>query len=83
MNPNWRPAFDNGVVPTIVRVSKGNLGDGAKTEALRVLLNLCPDSGVKEQAVSSGVLPALVKHVRSATHALVQVGTDFDVSRGG
>ncbi|KAK2180327.1 hypothetical protein NP493_447g01012 [Ridgeia piscesae] len=76
MNPNWRPAFDNGVVPAIVRVSKSSLGDGAKTEALRVLLNLCPVADVKEQAVSSGVLPALVKHVRSNTHALIQVAAE-------
>ena len=73
MNPNWRPAFDNGVVPTIVRVSKSSLGDGAKTEALRVLLNICPQREVKEQAVSSGVLPSLVKHLRSTTHGLIQV----------
>ena len=46
---NWRPAFDNDIVQTIVKVNRSSLEDVAKTASLRVLLNLSQVMIIREQ----------------------------------
>ena len=71
INPNWEPAFNNGIVPTAAKVIKGTIGDGAKIQCFHVLLNLIEELKVKEQFMSAGGMAALVKHLKVQNHMVI------------
>ena len=73
MNEYWDSMFDNGIVPSISKVIKSTIGDQAKTAVLEVFLNLVTEERTREQAMSSGIMPALVKHLKSQENLIIQL----------
>ena len=71
INPNWEPAFNNGIVPTIVRVIKSMIADEAKIQCFHVLLNILEQDKVKEQFMSSGGIDALIRHLKAQNHTII------------
>ena len=71
ISPNWEPLFNNGLIPTVVKVIKGTIGDEAKVECFHVLLNLVEQSEVKEQFMSAGGMAALVKHLKVQNNLVI------------
>ena len=71
INPNWEAAFNNGIVPTVVKVIKSTIADEAKIQCFHVLLNLLEESRVKEQFISSGGMAALIRHLKTQNHSVI------------
>lgn len=73
MNPKWEAAFDAGLIPAITKIIKGSIGEVAKTAVLEVFLNLISEEKVKEQAMATGIMPALTRHLKSQTEELIKL----------
>ena len=75
-NTNCRCVFDNGGVPTIAKVIKGTINEETKTEAFHILLNIIAETDeVKTQCVSSGILPSLMKFLKSSNEILLRLAS--------
>ncbi len=72
-NQKWKAAYDNGIVPAVTRVLKGNIGEMVKIETMLVLLNMLQATEVKHQLNSIGGIPVITKLLRSNNNALVQL----------
>ncbi len=71
LNPNWQPAFNNGIVPVVAKVIKSTIGDDAKIQSFHVILNIVERSEVKDQFMSAGGMPALVKHLKVQNNMVI------------
>ncbi|GFN93002.1 ankyrin and armadillo repeat-containing protein [Plakobranchus ocellatus] len=77
INPDWRTFYDNGGVPTVVKVAKNTMQDYAKIPAFQTLLNIIEMPEVKDQLVSSGGVPAFVKLLKSTNTFAVQLSAQI------
>ncbi|RUS75422.1 hypothetical protein EGW08_016801 [Elysia chlorotica] len=73
ISSDWRTFYENGGVPTVVKVAKNTMQDYAKIPAFQTLLNVIEMPEVKEQFVSSGGVPAFVKLLKSTNTFAVQL----------
>ena len=73
INPNWKPVFEHGIVPTINKIIKGSIGEPAKVATIQVLLNILHSDEVNEQFVAAGGISALLKLLKASNSFLVQL----------
>ena len=64
------------MIANITKVIKNTIGDQGKVETFHVLLNIIDQREVKDQFVSSGGIPAVVKHLKSSTNLLIQLAAE-------
>lgn len=64
-------AFDNGVIPAIVKILKSEIADKAKEQVLRVMLNMAAKPEALKQAMSGGLVPPVVKLLKCFTNDVI------------
>ncbi|CAH1779553.1 unnamed protein product [Owenia fusiformis] len=76
ISPNWEKVYSNGIVPTIIKVIKGTIGDETILEAFHCLLNIISKEEVKEQVGSSGGMAHIVKLLKSSNNFVIQLAAE-------
>ena len=73
LHPQWKAAYDDGIIPSVNKVIKGGASDEAKIETIWVLLNMIERDEVKDQYLASGGLAATVKHLKSTNNMIIML----------
>ena len=73
VNEYWKVVFDHGAVPIFMKVLKSEIGDKAKCEVLKCVINILTELPVKDQLVKNSGIDIFIRHLKSKNGKVIQL----------
>ena len=73
VNEYWKVVFDHGAVPIFMKVLKSEIGDKAKCEVLKCVINVLTELPVKDQLVKNSGIDIFIRHLKSKNGKVIQL----------
>lgn len=73
VNKYWNVVYEHGAIPIFMKVLRSDIGDKAKCEVLKCIINILTELPVKDQLVKTSGIDVFIRHLKSKNGKVIQL----------